>query len=357
MLPRPHANDAEYKRILESRLRRFPECKANWEKYQAGRGHCAETVDWLPVKMDYEVSATCNFRCTMCLMSEIYDHQRPMMTYEQFRESFESQPGLVEVKLQGVGEPLLNKDFFKMAELCVASDVWARTTTNASLLHLEDNYKRIIDCGLGEIQVSVDGATAETYEHIRRGGQFVRVVENITKMNSYAHEKGEAWRTSCWMLVQQENRHEVEQMVELAAQMKFTRLVFSIAIGAWGKDNWEEINAGKEVKEGFTTDFAYKLIERGKELGVEVTFWDGKDKYEYTEKRDKLCSWLWSRAYIGGNMDIVPCCVIGDSETCKLGEDKDFSRDWNGSAYRKMRRAHITGDIPKMCRNCYYALK
>lgn len=353
MLPRPHANDVEYRRILENRLRRFPKCRENWEKYQAGRSHYSETVDWLPVKMDYEVSAVCNFRCTMCLMSEIYDHKRPMMTYDQFRQSFDAQPGLVEVKLQGVGEPLLNKDFFKMAELCVENDVWARTTTNGSLLHLDENYKRIVDCGLGEIQVSVDGATAETYEKIRRGGQFVHVVENVTKMNTYAHEKGEAWRTSCWMLVQRENRHEVESMVDLAAKMKFTRLVYSIAISSWGKDNWEEINADKEVKEGFTEELAQKLIERGKELGVEVTFWDGKDKYEYTENHDKLCAWLWSRAYISGGMDIVPCCVICDSDTCKLGEDKDFPKDWNGAAYRKMRRLHMLGEIPKICRNCY----
>ena len=48
------------------------------------------------------------------------------------------------------------------------------------------------------------------------------------------------------MLVQKDNVHEVEQLLELAAEMKFTRLTYSVAIGDWSKDNWTEINGQKE---------------------------------------------------------------------------------------------------------------
>ena len=47
-----------------------------------------------------------------------------------------------------------------------------RTTTNASLLHRKDNYHKMIDADVNELQISVDGASKGVYEGIRRGGNF-----------------------------------------------------------------------------------------------------------------------------------------------------------------------------------------
>ena len=286
-------------------------------------------------------------------MNEIGDHRPANMSFEDFKASIGSQKGLVEVKLQGMGEPLLNPDFFKMVEYAVAHHLWVRTTTNASLLHLNDNYKKMIDAGIGEIQISIDGATKETFEGIRRGSDFDLVVNNCKLLNSYAEQVGGAWRTSCWMLVQKENVHEVEQLLELAAKMKFTRLTYSIAISDWSKDNWTEINSKKETKDIFTEEYAQKLVHRGKELGIEVTFWDGKDKYVHDEKKNRICAWLFGRAYISADMRIVPCCVVSDSNTCDMGNAGNFMEEWNNNKYQELRRLHLEGKIPKMCRNCY----
>lgn len=354
MLPRPSANQEEYNRIMNLRFANHPTCKENYDKYLNSFGKRYQTkCDYMPVKMDYEVSSRCNFRCTMCLMSEIADQRPDNMLYEDFKESIDMQQGLIEVKLQGIGEPLLNPDFFKMVDYAVSNYIWVRTTTNASLLNLNDNYKKMIDSKIGEIQISVDGATKETFESIRIGSNFDRVVENCRMLNEYAETKGERWRTSCWMLVQKENVNEVEPLLELAAKMKFTRLTYSIAISDWSKDNWADINGKKEVKNFFTDELAEKLICRGKELGIVVTFWDGKDKYYYDETKEHLCGWLFGRAYISADMRIVPCCVVCDSNTCDMGDATDFVNEWNNSKYQELRRLHTSGDIPKMCCNCY----
>ncbi len=354
MLPKPVANMEEYNRILEIHFRDDEECRENYRKYQAAyrQGYSME-CSYLPVKMDYEVSRHCNFRCTMCLISEGGDGGKANMSFEDFRESIDGQRGLVEIKLQGLGEPLLNPDFFFLANYAVAKNIWVRTTTNASLLHINNNYKKLIDSKIGEIQISVDGARKETFEGIRRGSNFEQVVDNCKMLNEYAESKGEQWRTSCWMLVQKENADEVEELLELATYMKFTRLTYSIAVSDWGKDNWAEINNGKEVTDLFTDEFAEKLIQRGKELGIAVTFWDGKDKYIYNEKKNRICAWLFGRAFISSNMRIVPCCVVSDSNTCDLGDARDFYNEWNSDKYYSFRKLHLEGKIPKMCQNCY----
>ena len=354
-LPRPSANVAEYKRIMESGFARFPERKQNYDKFvKAHGGGPSERADYMPVKMDYEVSSLCNFRCRMCLMAEISDHRPPQMSFADYKKSLDEQCGLIEVKLQGIGEPLLNKDFFDMVRETVSRDIWARTTTNGSLLHLNDNYKRMIDEKIGEIQVSIDGATKETFEKIRTGSNFERVVENVKKMNEYAKSKGEGWRSSCWMLVQEDNFHEIYQLLDLAEYMNFSRVTYSLTVSDWGgQDNWTEINDKKDVSNRFTEEMGHKLIELGKSKGINVTFWEGKDKYVFDEKKDKICQWLFSRAYISGGMKIVPCCVICTAEKSELGEALNFADYWNAEPYRALRRMHLSGNIPPMCRNCY----
>lgn len=354
MLQKPRANIDEYNKIVSKRLAGNSKCKDNYERYlnmlkRGYEGYCGH----LPIKIDYEVSNHCNYRCTMCLMSEIGNNRPENMSLKDFKESIDMQYGVIEVKLQGLGEPLLNPDFFKMVDYAVANNIWVRTTTNASLLHLDENYKKIIDAGIGEIQVSIDGAKKDTFESIRRGSDFYQVVDNCKKMNEYAHSKGEQWRTSCWMLVQKENINEVEDILELAAEMKFTRLTYSIAISDWGKENWAEINNKKEVSGLFTDEFAEKLVKRGIELGITVTFWDGKDKYVYDERRDKICSWIFSRAFISSDTRIVPCCVISDSNTCDMGNAHSFISEWNSKKYQEFRQMHLDGKIPKICLNCY----
>lgn len=353
MLPRPKANMEEYQKIMNRRLSENQVCKDNYNEYLKCKGRYNCMCSYLPIKMDYEVSSRCNFRCTMCLINELGNNRPENMSFENFKKSIDMQQGLIEVKLQGLGEPLLNNDFFQMVDYAVSRQIWVRTTTNASLLHINDNYKKMIDSKIGEIQVSIDGATKQTFEKIRLGSNFEQIVENCRLMNEYAELKGEQWRTSCWMLVQKENVHEVEDLLELAAKMKFTRLTYSISMSDWGKENWEEINRQKEVIGIFTDEFAQKLIDRGNELGITVTFWDGKDKYQYDDKKDKLCAWLFGRAYISSDMRIIPCCVICDSKTYDLGDANDFLNEWNGKLYQRIRQQHLDGIIPKICQNCY----
>ena len=43
--------------------------------------------------------------------------------------------------------------FFEMIQYARARQIWVRTTTNASLLHAKDNYRKLVDSGVNEIQI------------------------------------------------------------------------------------------------------------------------------------------------------------------------------------------------------------
>ena len=278
------------------------------------------------------------------------------MSVTAFERSLKQQYGLIEVKLQGLGEPLLNPDFFKMVRMVVEKDIWCRTTTNGSLLHLNSNYKKLIDEKIGEIQISIDGATKQTFEGIRAGSKFEQIVENVKMLNEYAREKGEIWRTSCWMLVQKDNYCEMEQLLDLAEYMKFTRVVYSLDVSNWGKAELESFAGDLNVSNIITDELLMHLIKKGKEKGIDVAIWSDEDKYMYSSEHGNLCGWLWSRAFISADMKIVPCCVLSDSDTCNLGDALSFEEYWNSEKYRNLRRMHLDGELPDMCKNCYHSL-
>lgn len=66
-------------------------------------------------------------------------------------------PVLERAVLHGVGEPLLNRDLPRMVAHLKSRGVYVLFNTNATLL-TEDWGRRLIEAGLDELRVSVDGA-------------------------------------------------------------------------------------------------------------------------------------------------------------------------------------------------------
>ncbi len=354
--PEPAAGAAAYARERELALASDPRKRENYERYLASRRRSA-TVDYLPIKLDIENVSRCNFRCTMCVVPGWNKGQRAEdMPLEAFRQLIDDQYGLLEIKLQGIGEPLLQReDFFAMIRYARARHIWVRTTTNASLLHLKDNYRHLIDSGVNELQISIDGATAEVFEAIRVGSVFRRVTENCRTINAYCRSLG-IERTKMWTVVQRSNRHQLEALVDLAADLGFTNQVFSLELSDWGLEDMRERNDAATAEGALGAEELMPLIERGARLGVRVSFWNATERYQLGD-RDRLCAWPFERAYVSSDSRIVPCCYIGNPDVYQvdggLGDTRTFTDVWHGSEYAAFREAHLQGRLPRICEGCY----
>ena len=350
-LPRPQRDGELYSATLAAGFEAFPKRFENYRLWQeAERG---EVVDYLPVELDIENVSRCNYRCTMCQVSEWPKMQRAGdMSLEDFQNLIDEQYGLIDIKLQGMGEPLLAGDtYFEMIKYARAKHIWVRSTNNGSLLHLKDNYKKLIDSDICEVQISIDGASKETYETIRLGGKFDMVSRNSEMLNRYARDAGRM-RTRMWSVVQKENISEIEAFPQFAADLGFDRLTLSLNLTDWGQDYWQEKNDRVDAHEEFSVEVGEKMIEEGRKLGIEVTFWAVDDRYQVTSP-ETLCPWPFSRLYIASDMRVVPCCVIANPEIYDLGDAHQLTDVWHGDAVVDFRRAHLAGEIPDACKNCY----
>ncbi len=351
-LPRPFPDPELYSSVLDEGFRLFPQRRENYERFQqAQRG---EELDYLPVKLDVENVSRCNYKCTMCIVSDWERGQRAAdMELEDYKRLLDEQIGLVEIKIQGVGEPLMGKSYFEMIDYARSRGIWVRAITNGSLLHLHDNYKRVIDSDVCELHLSIDGATAEVYEGIRRGGRFSQVEKNCVMLNRYAREVGRL-RTRMWTVVQRANFYQLREMVQLAARWGFDRITFSLDLEDWGVESWKERNRQSDMKDSLDLEYTEELVELGRQIGVQVTFWATYEKFLRGDP-ERMCHWPFERLLVSSDMRVVPCCMVSQPEIVDMGDARTLSQVWNSSTYRQLRRSHISGDLPAYCINCYQA--
>ena len=349
-LPRPYHEPALYKEVLEAGFNAFPTRKRNYLRYQ--NAQCNPKLDYLPIKLDIENVSRCNYRCTMCVVSDWPKQKRADdMSLQDFKNLIDAQEGLIEIKLQGLGEPLMGKSYFDMIRYARERHIWVRGITNGSLLHIKENYKKLIDSDICELHLSIDGASAQVYEKIRRGANFLQVEKNCIYLNSYAKNQGKL-RTRMWCVVQKDNFDELEDIVKTAANWGFIRLTFSLELEDWGHEHWKIRNTPNDTQHQFTSEHARNLVSIGESLGVAVTFWSTYEKFDFTSL-DKLCPWPFERAVVSSDMRIVPCCMVSEPAIFDLGDATRFSDEWNTEAYQEFRQSHIDGNLPKICKNCY----
>lgn len=301
-----------------------------------------------PYIMDIEPNRTCNFHCIMCLHGQDNKVVEPKnMTYEDFELFMQANEYIMEVKLHGLGEPLLVKGYEQMMQYLIDNHIWSRMVTNGSLLHKNDKYKLLVDMGVGEIQCSFDGTTPEMLEKIRRGSNWKTVFSNLKKLNSYANKKNKLI-TRMWTVIQKENRLQLLNFVDIAAQMEFRRLSIGFVQTDWGdeilRDHIKDI-----TPENISDEEKFQMIDRGKALGVDLTFWNQVDSYS----KDNLCPWVFQRPYISAEWKVVPCCILGDPKVKNFGDAANLKEIWTSQEYKEFRQQHINGTVPDYCKICY----
>src|SRR3954447_1296928 len=138
-----------------------------------------------PRFLQVEVVGQCNLRCQMCPIQFRQDgppHGPPaFMEFDVFTRLLDQFPQLEELQLQGLGEPMMNPRFFDMIERAAGRGIMVSTNTNATFLN-ERRAQQCVTSGLSEIHISIDGATAETYEAIRVRAHFDRVIANVERL-------------------------------------------------------------------------------------------------------------------------------------------------------------------------------
>src|SRR5258707_15593342 len=136
------------------------------------------TVATLPRSIYIEPTSRCNELCQQCPRTLLSREDDRDLSFDNFRYIVDQFPVLDRVVLHGLGEPLLNKDLPRMVSYLKARGTYVLFNSNGIALTAKRG-QQLIDAGLDEYRLSMDGATRETYTHVRGVAAFAQICRNI----------------------------------------------------------------------------------------------------------------------------------------------------------------------------------
>lgn len=236
------------------------------------------------------------------------------------------------IRLDSWGEPLLNRDIFKIIECAVTYKIKVSFSTNLNVLEPGD-AELLVKSGLDEILVSLDGATQATYETYRRGGSLKKVIENIQQIQEAKRRlRKENPKVTALFLAMRHNQNEIEDVRLIAEQLKID---FSVCL--------VRVDIGREVLSPLP-----ELIQQAQDWLPTNTRYQRYDAVKgQTNMPRQFCESLWLFATINPDGSVSPCCAVYPQEY-DFGNilDSPFKDIWNGKNYVSARS--IFGGSPKM---------
>lgn len=287
------------------------------------------------------------------------------MNFENFKQLFDSiiksnpvakiSPRLLLFDLTGIGENLLNKDFIKILRYMKSKGVTVSFATNATLLDRKKS-EELIKTGVDLIFLSIDGATKETYERIRKGANFEKVKNNIISFNEIRKSlKKKKPKFVIRFLVSSVNIKEMPMMIDLAKSI-------GVKIVSITKLNTSKKNKYLLPDDKLFEELRKETIERAGKQELDVDF-------GFTKTRPiTSCKRPFNSMYISSEGFVLPCCFInqgGKYEEIKkkynLGNvfKTNIKDIWNSKNFKELRKTIRQGKAPPVCRDCYlyYPLK
>jgi len=282
-----------------------------------------EELHSFPAYFEVETVNACNARCPMCTIEEWTRHS-PTMKDDLFNkiadEICEHSDFVKRVALFRDGEPLLDKKLSsRIKKLRDGGIPDVNICTNVSLLTPERS-EEILDSGVTDVLMSIDGTDKETFEAIRVKLNFEEVVNNAIKFIKLRDKINPDTKVRIRMIRQDKNKHQWPDFKRFWEQYTSQNdKVYYTNIHNWGNQlkNFKPISMGD--------GFAHPCIAP------------------------------WSLMTIFSNGD-APLCNIDFNNNYLIGEVRTQSiKDvWNSPQMKEYRELHITGrrnEIP-ICEHC-----
>jgi len=323
----------------------------------------------LPSYVQIEPVGQCNLRCQMCPIQFRQDgppYGPPaFMQFETFTRLIDQMANVQELHMQGLGEPMMHPRFFDMVEYASARDIRVTTNSNLTLLN-EKRAERCISSGLDCLHISIDGATAETYERIRVRAHFDRVLGNIERLLRVRERLGSTHPTLIMVVViMRQNLHELPDLMRLASQYAMERVFVQHLCHDFGESSlpasyqpMREFVQSETLLEDDPQRVAHYFSEArqtAQQLGIEL-------RLPRTQLRvhppgtpgPQRCNWPWTGAYISYQGYAMPCCMVSTPDRINFGNvvTEGIEAIWNNSSYAAFREQLASDEPPELCRSC-----
>lgn len=345
---------------LDSRLKRLKLLNAWRAMTDAVLGRTR--LKALPVNIHLEVNDCCNLHCFMCpregeevprntgnISLDIVHKVGPLMKHT------------LQVGLVGNGEPFLHPKLFEINDYIVSQGSAPSIITNGTLLKSKQIDKLVGDNPL-LLLFSIDGATKETFEHIRGGANFEKVVAGLMALAEKKRElKAPQPIVGFVVTLMKENLAELSGIVQLGAQAGASTIVVQNLLPHLDRLSDSVIEdrglMRNTIEEARQLALAHSIELRYLEMGQSPIIEELNKKADSGDNESHggarfYCANIWQQLHIQQNGDAQVCCFWKQGAHGNLN-DTSTEELWNDKAMRETRLALLNGELPVDCRTCH----
>lgn len=305
----------------------------------------------MPYKLQIESASICNLKCRMCPQNNM-KRVKCFLKFHIFKKIYdEIRPPYV--NLTGIGEPLMNPDIFKIIKYAKSKGSYVKLDTNGMLL-TEENINRLLDSGIDIVSNSIDGIDKKTYEKIRIGSDFDRVIKNLKNLVKIRNLRKATTEIHIFFVLQKDNFMQFPE---------FIKFVDSIGVDSISGTFIQEESYQNNRKfniENCSKKELDELIKKLKNmktranLEIEGVFeiinkWEDNKKKNYSKVP---CYKPWYSPFVTADGTVTPCCYCVDKEII-LGEasKESFKKIWNNEKMKKFRKM-VASNRTGLCTRC-----
>jgi radical SAM protein with 4Fe4S-binding SPASM domain len=267
----------------------------------------------MPNSLDIELTNRCNLNCSGCPRKKM---NRPYgdMSFDLFKRIIDKgYPYIYFSWLHLFGEPLLNSNVAAMVSYASKKQVACGISTNATVLN-QELARNLCMSKLDTIIISIDATTDQTYNKIRRGGNFGQVIKNTETLLNLPERKN-IKHTIIQMVKMKKNQHEVDDFI----------------------NKWKGFSRNVHIKEEDSWAGYFKNNSKSNSI-----------------MRFPCCK-LWDRLTVDWQGNVSICCRDFRMQV-NLGNLKTdgLKSLWNGNKMVALRKSHINNkldDVP-LCQHC-----
>jgi MoaA/NifB/PqqE/SkfB family radical SAM enzyme len=300
-----------------------------------------------PRMLDLVPTHRCNLRCVGCVH---YDNEGPGDLSLPFFRSIleESAPWVVQYRFCSLGEPLLNKDIPEMLELAARAGIGCNLMTNGTLLTHELAEHLISKARLDILTFSIDGATAETCERLRRGLKFDTLLDAVSAVVDAKRRAGlDHPVIQANSIAMKENIEELPDLVRLAGRVGIEDLNvhFLTVEGETGFQSslFDEPERQKRIFE--------EARRVGQELGVVLHLPPNIDDVSFRQR----CYLPWDTLIIDTDGTARMCYFSWEEAVGNVIQDGGIRAVWNNTLYQMVRGTIETAcPFYRYCGQCGY---
>ncbi len=302
---------------------------------------------YYPSGLQIGITNKCNLQCIMCKRRSIQQkypaYLEKEMSFEDFKYIVDQFPKIKKIRMTGLGENLLNKDFLKMLRYIKEKKIYVEFFDN--FYFLDDKIaEQLINIGVDKVYASIDGATKETYEKIRIGSSFERVMDNIKGLINLKKKKRANYPEITFIYVI--NRYNSEEV------LNFIDIVNSIidnekaSIRLVDMANYNGNQKHLCLKKSTTKKIIFQAAEKSKRLGIILD-------HAYKIKKSIASCQQWLMPFIVPRGYVFPCCSAPNG-TMYIGNifKKSFKQIWDSEDYKNFRKDICHGKTPSFCKKC-----